>query len=328
MFRFTVLLLCVLTLWVPEISAQSRKELAAQNLAMQQRIERLESRLLTGDPAAERLMQRMDALETSQRALTGDIERLRYERDNLTAEVEALERDIRVLQEVATEMKIHLQAVDLAASQPAPVIRSADPYAGLGAQGIQAQGLSGQSAASSHISGDSLVGGNPQPSSIPAAPTSRTLEIPFGVGDNARGNGGGGLLSNQAVQALNAQDLSTLGQQRLQEGDFQGAQDAFRLSVETQPDASDIGETYFWLGESYLVTGRHADAADAYIQTLRRDPQGEKSPDAMIRLATALRELGNQGEACQTLGSFNTQFPQASSTLKERARVEATRTGC
>jgi len=63
--------------------AQSKKELAAQNTALNQRLERLESRLLTGDPAAERLMTRIDALEASQRALRGELERVAYELDRL-----------------------------------------------------------------------------------------------------------------------------------------------------------------------------------------------------------------------------------------------------
>jgi len=58
--------------------AQSKKELEAQNVALAERLTRLESRLLTGDPAAERLMTRIDALEASQRALRGELERVAY----------------------------------------------------------------------------------------------------------------------------------------------------------------------------------------------------------------------------------------------------------
>ena len=57
--------------------AQSKKELAAVDAQLAQHLTTLESRMLTGDPAAERLMQRMDSLETSQRTLTGEVETLR-----------------------------------------------------------------------------------------------------------------------------------------------------------------------------------------------------------------------------------------------------------
>lgn len=100
--------------------AQSRAELAARNEALQQRVERLESRMLTGDPAAERLMARVDTLETTIRTLQGEVERLSYERELTEAEIDALKSDIRILQDLSTRMKIHLDAVDLVAAQSAP----------------------------------------------------------------------------------------------------------------------------------------------------------------------------------------------------------------
>ena len=60
------------------VQAQSKKELEAQNVALAERLTRLESRLLTGDPAAERLMTRIDSLEAAQRALRGELERVAY----------------------------------------------------------------------------------------------------------------------------------------------------------------------------------------------------------------------------------------------------------
>ena len=84
----------------------------------------------------------------------------------------------------------------------------------------------------------------------------------------------------------------------------------------------------FWLGESYFVRGGYADAADAYIASMRKNPDGEKAPNAMVRLAAALRELGKTAEACQTLASFPSQFPDAHEAVREKANVEAARTGC
>jgi len=111
-----ILSTCVLVLSSPAYG-QSKKELSAQNAALSERISVLESRMLTGDPAAERLMQRIDALESSQRTLTGEVERLRFERDQYRAEVTALSDDIRVLEELATRTRIHLDAVDLVAKE-------------------------------------------------------------------------------------------------------------------------------------------------------------------------------------------------------------------
>ena len=84
---FFVAVLAVSFFAATPAQAQSKKDLAAQNAALAERLARLESRMLTGDPAAERLMSRIDSLETAQRTLRGELERVAYERDGLKGEV-------------------------------------------------------------------------------------------------------------------------------------------------------------------------------------------------------------------------------------------------
>lgn len=280
--------------------AQSRKELAAVDVELQQRLTTLEKRMLTGDPAAERLMQRMDSLETAQRSLTGEIERLVYERDTLQTEVQALSAELQGRQALIDRMQVHLDAVDLVASEQ---------------RAAQAPRVYGQTAQPYNYEDASVSQSyeNTTLSQVPAAPIFREQTI-----DVQTYSGGG----NDVAQ------LGTIGQTKLAEGDFIGAQTAFKQYLEYNPDAADAGEMSFWLGESYFVRGGYADAADAYIASMRKAPDGVKAPESMVRLAATLRELGNQSEACQTLATFGSQFPNASEAAKEKARVEASRTGC
>ena len=94
------------------------------------------------------------------------------------------------------------------------------------------------------------------------------------------------------------------------------------------PDAPDAGEIQFWLGETYYVRQGYADAADAYIASMRKSPKGIKAPDAMVRLAGALRGLGKKDEACRTLDSFPAQYPNAAASIRTRHKTELARTGC
>jgi tol-pal system protein YbgF len=295
--------------------AQSKRELAAQNAQLAQRLTVLERRLLTGDPAAERLLARMDSLEATQRSLTGEIERLRYERENLQAEVEALIGDVRAMQDLSTRMKIHLDAVDLVGQETenrnAPIT-----YGDPGSYSNPTVPYNGP---------------NAQPSPVPGPPVVREKDLVID------GTVMGGQPSDlppaydpQADQVVQ-NDMSKLGElgvQRLYEGDFVGAQTALSQYLEFNPNAPDAGEMHFWLGESYYVRGGFADAADAYITSMRLDGQGVKAPDAMVRLAATLRQLGNVAEACQTLASFPRQYPNANESVKEKVRIESARTQC
>ena len=268
--------------------AQSKAELAQQNELLRQRVERLEGRMLTGDPAAERLMARVDALETTVRTLRGELEQVGYERDQKEARIDALEGDIRELQALATRMKIHLDAVDLVAAEqntrPAPRVD------------------------------DTYVGGPATISALPPAPGGRTEDFQLPpASDND---------SNDATK------LGEVGMRKLEEGDYAGAETAFSQYLQFNPGAPDVGEINYWLGEARYVRGQFNGAAESFIASMRAAPQGAKAPDALVKLAASLREVGQTGEACNALASFDGQFPNASQLARDKAAREAARTGC
>ena len=240
--------------------------------------------MLTGDPAAERLMARVDTLETTIRTLRGEVERLSYERDLEKARVDALESDIRILQELSTRMRIHLDAVDLVASQSGPVVD------------------------------DTYVAGPGTVEQIQGPPTTTTQ--PFV------------LTPGPVADPIDAAAALQTGKTRLAEGDYAGAEAALLQLLTDAPDIPQAGEAHFWLGESYFVRGQYNTAAESYIAAMRATPDGDKAPDALVKLGASLREMGQVGEACTALRSFDDQFPGASSSAREKATRELSRTGC
>ena len=304
-FFFTIFLTLLIS---SPTFAQSKKELAAQDAIILDRLSRLESRMLTGDPAAERLMQRMDALEQEMRTLTGEVERLRFERDQLRTDVAGLATQMEGLQALASRTQTHLDAVDLIAQEQAS--RPVTTYQGSTYQGSTYQGsVTSQPSYSGQPNFPSEGTFDPnQPNAVSPPPT---------FGERTIG-----------VQQYDADTLPETGKQKLAEGDFSGAQTAFKQYLDIYPDAEDAGDVNFWLGESYFVRGGYADAADAYITSMRKAPQGAMAPNAMVGLAATMRELGNKAEACAALDSFPTQYPNASLDVQSKANVELARTGC
>lgn len=265
--------------------AQSRAELAAQNEALRDRVDRLEARMLTGDPAAERLMSRIDTLEATIRTFRGEIERLSYEAEISDREFNALQDDVRLLQDQSTQMKITLDALSLnAPSRPEPQVD------------------------------ETYADGPGTLSPIIGAPEVRTQDFVLPpAGDNP---------DNDMSQ------MGETGKIRLAEGDYAGAQAAFTQYLQAFPEADDTGEIHYWLGESYFVRGQFNTAAESYIASMRADQNGSRAPDALVKLAAALREVGQAAEACAALASFDTQYPNASQASRDKAVREANRTGC
>ncbi|MGY6531407.1 tol-pal system protein YbgF [Glycocaulis sp.] len=115
---------------------------------------------------------------------------------------------------------------------------------------------------------------------------------------------------------------------RLLDGDFAGAQERFAAFV-TQHENHDLtGQAWYWLGETHFVQGSFQDAADAYLASLRADRRGERGPDALVRLGASLAAMDQRSAACNVLGSFAQEYPNADEDARRRAQRESSRAGC
>lgn len=284
-----LLLACLVLLMALPSQAQSRKELAAKDAILEQRLSELENRFLTGDPAAERLMRRMDALETEQRALRGEVEQLRYERDALRGDVEKLAEKVARWEAIEARVVQHLEAVDLAAAN------------------------AGSSAPNSGNQQDYLppIGTDISPQSTPD----------LGPVPNAAP----GTLGSEQVDMS---ELLTIGQNKLLSGDFAGAELAYQQYVNLNPNADDIDEAHYWLGETYIIRGRFPEASTSFSASLEKNPRGEFAPNALIGLASAMRNMGNRDGACQALSVLPSEYPNADADIRAKADTEKSRAGC
>ena len=271
--------------------AQSRREMTERIDATEVRIGRLEDSFLAGDPVADTLMQRLDALDYQVREMTGEIERLSFENRQLRQQVEQLQRQPRAVEpaavtvdgaapddEASAWMRDGLDsAVDRDGPAGLAVVNPDDPFAE-------------ERAAATGVLG-SAPGAAPLPAVDPAV-----------IYDDARA--------------------------RLLDGDFDGAQAGFEAFVTDHGDDPRAGEAWYWLGETFFVRNDFTQSADAYIAALRADPEGVRAPDALVRLAASLHGLGRTEDACSTLARFGRQFPNASAASRDRASRESVRAGC
>lgn len=271
--------------------SQSRRELAERIDATEVRIGELEAQFMAGDPVAERLLQRMDALDYQIRELTSESERLSYENRQLRDQVEALQAEL----EAARAPAIDPEAADwmnegvegggfvpagpdgAVSGEDVAIVNPDDPFAA-------------ERAAATNVLG------------APAMTLPEPVADPAAVFQQARG--------------------------RMLDGDFAGAQSGFETYLADHPDHGQVGEAQYWLGETFFVQGSFDDSASAYIASLRAQPNGPKAPDALVRLAASLHGLGRTQDACDTLARFGRQFPNAPAESRERAARESVRANC
>ena len=305
MLRAILLYLSILPILLANPSyAVSKKELAAKDLQLEERLLQLETRFLTGDPAAEQLIKRNYALEVTVRSLRGEVEQLMYELGQSNKKIDALYGDIDINLQRIIRLEHQLEELNSAFEN------SENSF------------ISGNAPLGTILGGDSFENTNNEDNSekldrntdetlsqIPSAPVfkEKTIDVQAAYSDLLK--------------------LPEKGKVKLREGDYLGAQLDFEKYILERPDADDIAIVNYWLGESYFVRNGFQKAANAYIASLSKDPKGIKASSSMIKLATSFAKLNNP-ESCKIFNAFETQYPNATELEKAKANKEAKKVGC
>lgn len=270
--------------------AQSSRALTMRMDAIEARLNEMNQQSMAGDPVAENLLMRVEALEREQRALTGELETLTFENRRLRQEVDRLNTAMQRLMAGET-------GDTLAVTDPA------DPHA------------EARAAATRPLS---LQGNN-----LPPAPQPGNEGVTAGeTSANDNGTGPVGAAPSDPDEAFrNARS-------RLLDGDFAGAQERFASFVAVHDGHPMTGQAWYWLGETHFAQGNYQDAADAYMASLRADRRGERGPDALVRLGASLYAMDQGAAACNVLGSFAQEYPNAGADARQRADRERSRAGC
>ncbi|WP_371392377.1 tol-pal system protein YbgF [Glycocaulis abyssi] len=285
--RWLVSLLIGFGLLAGTAHAQSSRALTMRMDAIEARLNEMEQQSLAGDPVAESLLMRVEALEREQRSLTGELETLTFENRRLRQEVDRLNTAMRRL--------LSGEDGELAVTDPD------NPHADARAAATRPLSLQG--------------------SNLPA--TRADAEAA------AASSGAAESSSREAASAPSDPDEAfARARSRLLDGDFAGAQERFASFVEVYSAHPMTGQAWYWLGETHFAQGDYQDAADAYMSSLRADRRGERGPDALVRLGASLAAMDQRAAACNVLGSFSQEYPNAGADARQRAERERSRAGC
>lgn len=300
MRALTPFLLLILAVSLPlEASAQSKRELDARLRAVEGSMRDMQTRQNAGDPAATRLLTRVDDLERQIQSLTSQVEETRYENRQLKRQYEALREDM-------FSMMRDGAGGDL----------DGESYSGDGENGRRSYSVNddgGNSPVSLVDDPDADVAIiNPDD---PNASAKRAATRPLGAN-----------VQSASQMSADPDLLFAQAQTRLNEGDYGAARRAYENFLDAALDDSRRGEAYFWVGRLQLIEGESADAAQSLMSAMQAG--GPKGPEAMVQLGVALVDMGQINEACRTLGAVKQQFPNADSKVLQAASREADRADC
>ncbi|MBO7484371.1 MAG: tol-pal system protein YbgF [Alphaproteobacteria bacterium] len=114
----------------------------------------------------------------------------------------------------------------------------------------------------------------------------------------------------------------------LKAGDYEGAEQAFLKFMADYPESKWLGNANYWLGESYYARGQYAEAVGLFADGFTKYKENSKAPDNMLKLGLTMKQLGKKTEACSAFNGLENEFPNATTTLKTRAKTEAKALKC
>jgi tol-pal system protein YbgF len=95
------------------------------------------------------------------------------------------------------------------------------------------------------------------------------------------------------------------------------------LAFAQEESGSDLADNaWYWLAESRLARGHTAGAIEAYRTAIDRYPEGNKIPDALLKLGVAFEAVGNRAAAREAWAELVRRFPTSAAAETAAERLE------
>lgn len=114
----------------------------------------------------------------------------------------------------------------------------------------------------------------------------------------------------------------------LQKAEYDKAEKAFQDFLTKNKSHTLAGNAQYWLGETYYVRDKFAEAAVAFAEGVQKYPKNNKAPDNLLKLGMALSRLNQKNDSCTAFKQLLARYPEAAASIKRRADTERRKLNC
>ena len=104
-------------------------------------------------------------------------------------------------------------------------------------------------------------------------------------------------------------------------GDYNGAINGFQSFVKTYPRSLLASSAQYWVGNANFAKKDYRASVAAQRQLIQLWPDSPKVPDALLNIASAQSELGDNASARRTLEELMGKYPQSEAAGKAKQRL-------
>jgi tol-pal system protein YbgF len=111
-------------------------------------------------------------------------------------------------------------------------------------------------------------------------------------------------------------------------GQYDQAEQQLRAFLAKNGGSRLAPDAIFYLGESFLKRSRPREAAEQYLKLSTDYAKSPRAPEGMLRLGQSLAALGNNDQACATLGEIGRRYPTTAGGVKKNVDLEMQKDHC
>jgi tol-pal system protein YbgF len=101
-----------------------------------------------------------------------------------------------------------------------------------------------------------------------------------------------------------------------------------RNFAQRYPNDALVGDSQYWLGESFFQRQQYRDAAEIFLNVTSKYEKSGKAPDSLLRLGQSLAALKEKEAACAAFSEVTRKYPRASAGVKSAVDREQKKEKC
>lgn len=105
-------------------------------------------------------------------------------------------------------------------------------------------------------------------------------------------------------------------------GSIDQARTTFQQVFDADADGELADNALYWIGETYYVTGKYADALKLYRRVVDEYSDQNKAPDAMLKIGLAYSKLGDLALARRTFQELVGKYPYSTSAAAAKYEMK------
>jgi tol-pal system protein YbgF len=111
--------------------------------------------------------------------------------------------------------------------------------------------------------------------------------------------------------AVDPEEAYSVAYTKFKDGDYEVARKLFRQFLVQFPDTEYSDNAQFWVGDCFYREKQYEDAILEFEEVIKRFPEGNKVPDALLKQAFAFIERGDRNTARLLLEKIADQYPDS-----------------